>query len=86
MTLASPRETLLRITMIDTELLELLRCPLTGSRLRPEGEWLIADEGGLAYPIRDGFPVMLVEEAKLPAGTGSLDELRVRYKSRLAPQ
>ena len=73
--------TLSPIKMIDTELLELLRCPLTGSRLRHEGDWLIAEEGGLAYPIRDGFPVMLVEEAKLPAGAGTLDDLRTRYKS-----
>lgn len=67
---------------IDPELLELLRCPLTGSRLRHEGDFLIAEEGGLAYPIRDGFPVMLMEEARLPAGVHSLDELKQRYPRR----
>lgn len=60
----------------DDRLLEILRCPLTHSRLKREGEWLIAERGGLAYPIRDGIPVMLVEEAKLPEGVKSLDELR----------
>ena len=67
---------------IDPELLDLLRCPLTGSRLRPEGDFLIAEEGGLAYPVRDGFPVMLIEEARLPAGVESLDALKARYPRR----
>jgi len=49
---------------IDPELLEILRCPLTHSRLRQEGDFLIAEVGGLAYPVRDGIPVFLVEEAK----------------------
>jgi uncharacterized protein YbaR (Trm112 family) len=62
--------------MIDPDLLEILRCPLTRSRLRPEGEFLVAEVGGLAYPVRDGIPVMLIEEAKLPPGMSSLDELK----------
>ena len=61
---------------IDAELLDLLRCPLTHSPLRQEGEFLVATVGGLRYPLRDGIPVMLVEEAKLPAGVSSLDELK----------
>jgi len=61
---------------IDPLLLELLRCPLTHSRLRHEGDFLIAEVGGLAYPVRDGFPIMLIEEAKLPAGVESLDALK----------
>jgi len=63
---------------LDPALLEMLRCPLTRSRLRLEGEYLIAEVGGLSYPVRDGFPVMLVEEAKLPAGIQSLDELKAK--------
>ena len=66
----------------DDRLLAVLRCPLTRSKLRREGEWLIAEEGGLAYPIRDGIPVMLVEEAKLPEGVTSLDELRQKLALR----
>ena len=53
-------------TTIDPELLEILRCPLTRSRLRLEGDFLIAEAGGLAYPVRDGIPVMLIEEAERP--------------------
>ena len=67
---------------IDPELLDLLRCPLTGSRLRHEGDFLVAEVGGLAYPIRDGFPVMLMEEAKLPPGVASLEILKAQYPRR----
>jgi uncharacterized protein YbaR (Trm112 family) len=63
---------------IDPALLEMLRCPLTRSKLRLEGEFLVAEVGGLSYPVRDGFPVMLIEEAKLPAGIQSLDELKTK--------
>jgi len=69
---------------IDAELLDILRCPLTHSRLRQEGDFLIADVGGLAYPVRDGIPVFLAEEAKLPAGVDSLDAFRQKYKDQIA--
>lgn len=62
--------------VVDPELIELLRCPLTRSRLRQEGELLVAEVGGLAYPVQDGIPKMLIEEAKLPPGVSSLDELK----------
>lgn len=51
---------------IDPWLLAKLICPLTRQPLRHDevaGE-LISDAAGLAYPIRDGVPVMLVEEAR----------------------
>ena len=68
---------------IDPELLEILRCPLTRSRLRVEGDFLVAEVGGLAYPVRDGIPVMLAEEARLPSGITSLDEFKQRYKDKI---
>jgi len=68
---------------IDPELLAILRCPLTRSKLRQEGDYLIAEVGGLAYPVRDGIPVMLVEEAKLPSGVASLDEFKARFKDQI---
>jgi uncharacterized protein YbaR (Trm112 family) len=61
---------------IADDLLELLRCPLTRSRLRLEGDWLVAEQGGLRYPIRNRIPVLLIEEAKLPQGVTSLEELK----------
>ncbi len=69
---------------LTAETLAVLRCPLTRSRLRREGDFLVAEVGGLRYPIRDGFPVMLVEEAALPAGISSLDEFKQKYADQIA--
>src|SRR5512133_2470957 len=64
---------------IDPKLLEILVCPLTKAPLRydREAQELISEEAGLAYPIRDGIPIMLVDEARPraaalrnPRGTG----------------
>jgi len=70
-------------TPIDPELLESLRCPLTRSRLRQEGDYLVGEVGGLMYPIRDGFPVMLIEEARLPAPFRTLEEFKARYRASI---
>ena len=53
-------------TDIDSKLLEILVCPVTKTALvfdREAGE-LISKAAGLAYPIRDGIPIMLPEEAR----------------------
>ena len=51
---------------LDPWLLERLVCPMTRTPLRYDeaAQELISDAAGLAYPIRDGVPVMLVEEAR----------------------
>jgi len=51
---------------VDPKLLEILVCPLTKSPLRYDAakQELISDKAGLAYPIRDGIPIMLVDEAR----------------------
>ena len=53
-------------TRISPKLLELLVCPLTKSRLDYDAERqeLISRSARLAYPIRDGIPIMLPEEAR----------------------
>ena len=50
----------------DPRLLELLVCPVTKTRLSydVEKQELVSKAAGLAYPIRDGIPIMLVEEAR----------------------
>ena len=50
----------------DPKLLELLVCPVTKTRLTYDAETqeLISRAAGLAYPIRDGIPIMLAEEAR----------------------
>jgi hypothetical protein len=53
---------------IDKELLEILACPLCKTEVRLEGERLVCVKCGRRYPIRDGIPIMLIEEAELPPG------------------
>ena len=50
----------------DPRLLDLLVCPLTKAALRYDRERneLISEQAGLAYPIRDGIPIMLVDQAR----------------------
>lgn len=50
----------------DPRLLELLVCPVTKTRLQYDAERqeLISKAAGLAYPIRDGIPIMLADEAR----------------------
>jgi uncharacterized protein YbaR (Trm112 family) len=50
----------------DETLLEKLVCPLSRTRLRydEEAQELVSDEAGIAYPIREGVPVLLIEEAR----------------------
>ena len=69
--------------MLDSELLEILVCPLTRSRLRLEGDFLVGEVGGLRYPIRDGIPVLLIDQAELPEGISSLEEFRRKYADHI---
>jgi uncharacterized protein YbaR (Trm112 family) len=54
--------------MVSQDLLEILRCPVCvhnepeGGELEKRGNWLICQDCGRKYPIRDDIPVMLVEE------------------------
>jgi uncharacterized protein len=68
---------------LDPELLQILVCPLTRSRLRQEGDYLVGETGGLRYPIRDGIPVLLVDQAQLPPGIASLDEFKRKFKDSI---
>jgi len=68
---------------IDPDLLKILVCPLTRSPLVMEGAFLVGSIGGLRYPIRDGIPVLLVDEAKLPAGCASLDEFKKKFADQI---
>lgn len=50
----------------DRFLLDLLICPVTGIPLRydEQAQELISDQAGLAYPVRDGVPIMIPEQAR----------------------
>ena len=51
---------------VDPELLEILVCPLTKGTLSydQKAQELISEQAGLAFPIHDGIPIMLVDEAR----------------------
>ncbi len=54
------------MTEVDPTLLSLLVCPMSKLPLRydREAQELVNDGLGIAYPIRDGVPIMLVDEAR----------------------
>ena len=53
-------------TQLDPQILDILVCPLTKTGLRYDAEAgeLISDQAKLAFPVRDGIPVMLIDEAR----------------------
>lgn len=55
------------MSTLDPWLLERLVCPVTRTPLRydEDAQELVSEAAGLAYPIRDGVPVMLVEDARV---------------------
>lgn len=71
---------------LDSELLAILRCPVAvhytdkgddpGKLEVVRGYWLVSADSGYKYPIRDGIPVMLVEEGEKWKDT-PVDELPV---------
>jgi len=74
--------------MISPDLLEILRCPMDPrrqARLNVAADALVCSQCGLKFPIKDGFPVMVVEEAELPAGVTKLDQLPGKHESAAAP-
>ena len=70
--------------MISQELLEILRCPLRPSdtRLRLVGERLECERCALRFLIKDGFPILVAEEAELPPGCESLSQLPCRREEK----
>jgi uncharacterized protein YbaR (Trm112 family) len=54
------------VSKVDPRLLKLLVCPLTKSKLTydEKNQELISEVAGLAYPIRRGIPIMLIDEAR----------------------
>jgi len=64
---------------LSADLLKVLVCPVTHSPLVQEDDVLVGIAGGLRYPIRNGIPVLLPEEAALPAGVTSLADFYARF-------
>jgi hypothetical protein len=73
--------------MISKDLLEILRCPLDPSRskLIPEGDRLMCERCALAFAVKDGFPILVIEEATLPKGCESISQLPCQHPSKPVP-
>ena len=54
------------MTLLDDKLLEVLICPISKKPLsyNKETNELLSEDAGLAYPIKDGIPIMLPDEAR----------------------
>jgi len=63
--------------MIDPKVLETIRCPLGKKEFAVENEnTIVCTYCGLKFPIKDGVPVLLLDQAKLPEGVSSMSELK----------
>jgi len=68
--------------MISKELLEILCCPVGQAPLKQEEETLVCTSCGTAYPIKDGIPILLIDEARLPEGVNDITQLKCCKKEK----
>jgi len=70
--------------MIHPDLLEILRCPLSPSsaRLVLKNDRLECERCALRFLIKDGFPILVVEEAELPIGCESMTQLPCQCEAK----
>jgi uncharacterized protein len=71
--------------MIHPNLLAILRCPLNPSktRLLLENDHLVCERCALRFPIRDGLPILVVEEAELPPGCKGTSQLPCQMELKM---
>jgi hypothetical protein len=62
--------------MISKELLEILCCPVGQAPLKQEDGTLVCTKCGAVYPIKDGIPILLADEAQLPEGVDDITQLK----------
>jgi len=53
---------------MDKDLIDMLACPSCKAKVQEDNNKIICTKCGLRYPIRDGIPVMIFEEAEKPEG------------------
>ena len=72
------RRAVYSLSVISPDLLEILACPACDSRPKVtlDKDRIVCTVCGRRYPIRDGTPVMLVEDAEVPAPTGAPSEAK----------
>ncbi|MDH7514849.1 MAG: Trm112 family protein [Bacteroidota bacterium] len=57
------------------KLLEILVCPVGKAELRLEDDVFVCTRCGVRFPIKEGIPIMLIEEAELPEGITRIEDL-----------
>jgi len=55
-------------------------CPIGKKELYMEGDFLICNNCRVKFPVKDGIPVLIIEEAILPEGITSVNELKCKMK------
>lgn len=72
------------MAQISPQLLEILRCPLNPSqaRLALEEDRLVCQQCRLRFRFKDGFAALVVEDAELPAGCESIEDLPCQRERR----
>ena len=72
--------------MISPELLEILRCPMDPShtRLSLESDGLVCERCKVRFRIQDGLPILIIEEAELPPGCASVEQLPCQREAAAA--
>ena len=68
--------------MLKQDLLDILCCPLDKADLLYRDNSLTCTKCGLKYRIEDDIPIMLIEEAELPAGISRLEDLPAMKERR----
>lgn len=71
--------------MISQELLEILRCPMDPERKTSfvvAGDRLLCPRCGVKFHIKEGIPVLVADEAELPPGCASLEQLPCQHQEK----
>jgi len=72
--------------MLDPEFMKILRCPIDPKReatlSQPDEKQLVCSRCQVRYPIRDGFPILLMDEAVLPDDCSSIEKLPCQSEKR----
>lgn len=67
--------------MINEEIIKDLVCPIGKFPLKSDGEFLVCTNCSAKFPVKDNIPLLLIDDAILPLGVNSPDELKC-YKKK----